>query len=121
MLVTIGQRWKKETNLDCLCGLEGGNVVPVQVCTRELRKHKLAHPLEHSRVSDIGAVSAFVGPAGEQGDKLAEGGDDGGPRITSLAERASLVFVRNNGQLDRLYIAGLFSRSTEAVVEDCRF
>jgi len=81
-------------------------IVKVQVGARELFLHELPDPLEESGEGDVGAIGPLVGPTGQEGDELAEGGDDERPRVTSLRKGAVVVLVGENGHLERLDVTG---------------
>lgn len=90
----------------CLVGEEGGEVVEVQGSTRELVEHELPHPFKGSGICDIGPIGSLARSASEQANKLATGRDDERSRVALFGEGAGLVFVRQNGQLERFHITG---------------
>lgn len=74
---------EKETNLDHV-GEELLKVVEMQVGSRELGLDEIPDPLEEGPVRDVGCIRSFVGTSCEQGNELADGGDDKGSRVTAL-------------------------------------
>ena len=76
-------REKEETNL---------GVVVIEFGTGELGPDDLPEPVHWRTVRDVGGTR-WTCATGEEGNELAEGVDDDGPRVPSLAERIGVVIA----------------------------
>ncbi len=95
----------KETHLSHI-GEECLKAIKVQISTGELLLNELPNPLEESSVGHVRAILQASRPACEQRNKLAGGGDDDRSGVAAPGEAAGVVLMREDGDLERLDIAG---------------